>query len=80
MPRGVGEHVLFKNQSCGAWVFQPIGHLTLDFGSGHDLTVCEIKSYVGLCADSTEVAWDSFSLSFSLSQKKTKTKTKNVGK
>ena len=25
-----------------------------DFGSCHDLTVCEFKSHVGLCADSSE--------------------------
>ena len=34
--------------------------LTLDFGSGQDLTVCEFEPYVGLCADSVEPAWDSF--------------------
>ena len=31
---------------------------TLDFGSGHDLMVCEIEPQVGLCADSVEPAWD----------------------
>ena len=35
---------------------------TLDFGSGHDLTVCEIEPHIGLCADSVEPAWDSLSL------------------
>ena len=25
-----------------------------DFGSGHDLTVCEFEPHVGLCADSSE--------------------------
>ena len=39
--------------------------LTLDLGSGHGLTVCEIKPHVGLCADSVEPAWDSLSLSVS---------------
>ena len=29
--------------------------IQLDFGSGHDLTVSEIKPYVGLWADSMEV-------------------------
>ena len=40
---------------------QSIKHPTLGFGSGHDLTVCEIELHVGLCADSTELAWDSLS-------------------
>ena len=35
--------------------------LTLDSGSGHDLTVCEFKSRIGLCTDSAEPAWDSLS-------------------
>ena len=26
-----------------AWVAQSVKHLTLDFGSGHDLTVCETE-------------------------------------
>ena len=30
--------------------------LTLDFGSGHDLTVHESESCVGLCADSAKPA------------------------
>ena len=36
---------------------------TLDFGSGHDLTVHEIESHVRLCADRVESAWNSPSLS-----------------
>ena len=36
-------------------------HLALDLSSGHDLTVHEFESHVGLCADSTESAWDSLS-------------------
>ena len=35
----------------------------LDFSSGHDLIVCEIEPHTGLCADSTEPAWDSLCLS-----------------
>ena len=39
--------------------------LTFDFGSGHDLMVCEfgphIEPSIGLCADSAEPAWDSLS-------------------
>ena len=34
---------------------------SLDFGSGHDLTVQEIKLCARLCADSTKTAWDSLS-------------------
>ena len=39
--------------------------LTLDFGSGQDLTVHEIEPYVALCTDSTEPIWDSLSPSLS---------------
>ena len=44
---------------------QSVKHPTLDFGSGHDLMVLEFKPCIGLCADSTEAAWDSVSLSLS---------------
>ena len=40
---------------------QLVEHLTLDFGSGHDLWVREIEPCVQLYADSTEPAWDSLS-------------------
>ena len=33
---------------------QSVECLTLDFGSGHDLTVCEFKPCIRLCADSSE--------------------------
>ena len=39
---------------------------TLDFRSGHDLTVFEIETHVGLFVDSMEPAWDFLSLSLSL--------------
>ena len=39
---------------------------TLDFCSGHDLTVCRIEPQVGLCADSMEPTWDSLSPRLSL--------------
>ena len=60
----------------GAWVAQSLKRLTLDFGSGHDLTVRGFEAHVGLCTDSTESAWESLSpslsacppLMFSLSQ------------
>ena len=35
---------------------QLVKHLTLNFGSGHDLTVCEMEPRIGLCADSAEAA------------------------
>ena len=35
----------------------------LDFSSGHDLAVHEIKPHIELYANSTEAAWDSLSLS-----------------
>ena len=54
-----------RYESWGAWVAQSGKHPTLDFGSGHDLTVREFEPRVGLCADSSETAWDSFSLPLS---------------
>ena len=48
----------------GVWVVGSLKHLTLDFSSGHDLTVCEFKPHVRqLCIGSVEPAWDSLSLS-----------------
>ena len=47
----------------GAWVAQSVEHPTLDFGSGHDLMVCEIKPFIGLCA---EPAWVCLSQSLSV--------------
>ena len=56
-----------------------IKHWTLDFGSGHDLTVCGFKPRAGLCVDGVEPAWDSLSpfsapTSYSLSLKINKLK------
>ena len=48
-----------KGKSWGVWVAQSVKHLILDFGSDHDLTVCEIKPHVRLHADLAEPAWDS---------------------
>ena len=42
---------------------QSVKRLALDFGSGHDLLVPEIKPLIELCADSTNFAWESASLS-----------------
>ena len=44
---------------------QLVKHLTLDFGSGHDLTVPEIEPCMGLSTSGTEPAWDSLSLPLS---------------
>ena len=51
----------------GTWVTQSVKHVTLDFSSGHDLTISEIKPYFGLCTNSAKPAWDSLSLSLSIS-------------
>ena len=53
------QNVVYLGGSVG-------GHQTLDFASGHDLTVHKIEPRIGLCADNTEPAWDSLS-SFSAS-------------
>ena len=58
---------LIDNYQRGAWVAQSVKHLTLDFSSGQDLVVHETEPHVGLCAISTEPAWDSLSPSLSLS-------------
>ena len=42
---------------------QSVEHLTLDFGSGHDLTVRGFEPHIGLCTDNAEPTWDSLSLS-----------------
>ena len=44
---------------------QLIKNPTLDFNSGHDLTVNKFQPHIDLCADSTKPAWDSVSLSLS---------------
>ena len=45
-----------KPKSGDSWVAQSVKHPTLDFASGHDLTVRGFKPWVGLCDDSTEPA------------------------
>ena len=54
---------LEKLSSRSTWLAQSVKRLTLDLGSGHDLTVREFKPHVGLCADDAEPVWDSLSLS-----------------
>ena len=42
----IDVHILFRlkmDVKWGAWLAQSVKLLTLDFGSGHDLVVCEIK-------------------------------------
>ena len=50
------RHLLEVTSFQGAWVAQSVKHLTLDFGSSHNLMVCGIEPCVGLCADSMEPA------------------------
>ena len=57
---------IYKSGLRGFWVAQSVKCLTLDFGSGHDLMVCEIETHVGLCTDSVEPAWDTLFLSLPL--------------
>ena len=45
---------------------QSVEHLTLELGSGHDLTVYGFEPHIGLCTDSVEPSWDSLSASLSL--------------
>ena len=50
-------HVSVSNSFIrGTWVAQSVKHLTLDFGLGHDLTVCEFESHIRFWADSAEPA------------------------
>ena len=60
------KSVLIKEELQGAWVAQLVKHLTLDFGSGHDFAVLEIKPCFGLCTDSTERLLGILSLPFCL--------------
>ena len=48
------------------WVAQLLKHLTPDFSSGHDFTVCEFDPYIGLAAVSTDPALDNLSRPLSL--------------
>ena len=56
---------LEKQGRLGGSVGYAVKRLTLDFGSGHELTVHEIEPHVGLCAECG--ACLGFSLSLSLS-------------
>ena len=52
-------NVVQQNKIRGTWVAQLVKRPTPDFGSGHNLTVCEFKHHVELCTDSTEPVWNS---------------------
>ena len=49
--------------SKGTWEAQSVKCLTLDFSSGHDITVHGFEPCPGLYADGTEPTWDPLSLS-----------------
>ena len=67
-----------KNTITGVpeW-FQSAKRLTLGLGSGYNLMVRGFKPRAGLCADGTEPAWDSVSLSLSLPLALSQNKLKN---
>ena len=60
---GICVSCILLRLSGGAWVAQSVVCLTLGFRLGHDLTVLGFEPCIGLCTDSVESAWDSFSLS-----------------
>ena len=64
--KGQEDAGIEKSCRWGAWVAQLVEHPTLEFSSGHNLTVCGFKPRIGLRADSMEPAWDSPSLSLPL--------------
>ena len=60
--------VLCKNWSrpWGTWVAESVKLLTLDLGSGHDLTVHGLEPHIWPCPDSAVPDWDSLSPFLSL--------------
>ena len=44
---------------------QSVEYPNVDFGSGHDLTVCESEPLTGFFTDSAEPTWNSLSLPLS---------------
>ena len=56
---------MLKTWMGGTWVAQSVERPTLDFGSGHVLTVQGIKPHVRLCNDRAEPPWDFLSLPLS---------------
>ena len=59
--------VILNRKVRGAGVAQSVEGPTLDFSSGHDLTVSEFKPRFWLSTASMEPAWDSLSSSLSAS-------------
>ena len=55
------DNYMQNNEARGSCVGQSVKRQTLDFGSGHDLTVHEFEFRIGLYANNTEPAWDSLS-------------------
>ena len=55
-----------QKAAWGTWLAQSVKHLTLAFSSGHEFMGCEYEPQSGICADSSESAWDFLSLSISL--------------
>ena len=54
---------IFLETGVAGWLSQ----LSIDSGSGHDLTVCEFEPHIGLCADKSEAgACFRFCISLSL--------------
>ena len=62
---GKAQELITSLLRWGAWVAQSGKRPTLDFSSGHNLTVCGFQPHVGLCTNSTEHAQDSLSLPLS---------------
>ena len=50
-----------ESQQRGHRVAQSVRRPTLDFGSGHDLTVREFEPRIGYCTGGWEPAWNSVS-------------------
>ena len=61
------DESIHLNSNRGAWVAQSVTRLTLDFSSGHGLTVGEIEPHIGLRTDSVGPAGNSLSPSLSAS-------------
>ena len=59
-PSNVLMHLNNDTTTRGAWVARSVMCLTLDFGSGHDLSVCEFEPWLG----SGLVAWSLLGILF----------------
>ena len=58
-------HRKYGPDSWGPWAAHWVKHLTLDLGSGRDLTLHEMELHIGPYAGRAEPAWDSHSVSLS---------------